>query len=143
MGSVIAAEINPRLFWERYVVPQKMPNASEEEKAWPEYITFDPDFNPNEPHENLFEVQDRCSHDGNIINTYETIWRAFSHLVFMKVMAKKFEGRKDFNMIRYTMGHIHIENDIEGTLILPGGAQERGNVEIARIRALSFPEMRH
>jgi hypothetical protein len=36
-----------------------------------------------------------------------------------------------------------VENDIDGSLILPSGKRERGNIEIARIRAIGTPRMQH
>ena len=145
LDRTLKAEVNPVLFWERYVVPQKMPTASEEERSWPAYITFDPegikDTPDNDP--DLFSIEDRMTSDGSIGSTYEMIWRVFSHLVFMKVLAKKYEGRKDFNAITYRMGHIMVENDIDGSIILPNGKKQRGNVEVARIRAIGIPRMQH
>jgi len=145
LERTLKAEVNPVMFWERYVVPQKIAaTAHPSEKEWPAYITFDPTIAdvPDE-NEELFSIEERSTHDGNIQNTYEMIWRVFQHIVFMKVLAKKYEGRKDFNAITYRMGYIMVENDIDGSLILPSGKRERGNIEIARIRAIGTPRMQH
>lgn len=144
LDRTLKAEVHPKLFWERFVVPQKMQNASPEDKEWPAYITFDPTIaEVPDNNEELFSIEDRATHDGNIANTYELIWRVFSHIVFMKVLAKKYEGVKEFNTITYRMGHIMVENDIDGSLILPNGKRERGNIEVARIRAIGTPRMQH
>lgn len=146
LGRTLNAEVNPHLFWERYVVPQKLNHfkATVQDKEWPAYITFDPTVKDiPDDNDELFSIEDRATHDGNIQNTYELIWRVFSHLVFMKVLPKKYKGRKDFNAITYRMGYIMVENDIDGSIILPNGSTERGNVEIARIRAVGTPRMQH
>ena len=142
-GNPITAIINPKLFWERFVIPHKLkPESTWEEKQWPEYVTYDPAAIP-EQDEHLFMTMNKGTHDGNIANTYNLIWSVLEPIVFMRVAAVKFKGAANYNSIRYTIGDITIENQIDGSLILPNGTTQRGNIEIAKLPALSYPFMKH
>jgi len=130
--------INPTKFWEKFVIPHKLkPEATFEEKSWPDYITHDPAA-VVEPHENKFQLSRTSSHDGNIVNTYELLWTVLKPLVFMNVISNNFKGRKDYNAIKYTIGDILIECELDATIIM-GDRKERGNVETATLDVISFP----
>jgi hypothetical protein len=134
--------INPKLVWERYIVPQRMkPGCTEEEKAWPDYITYDPEGMP-ETHENMFTLSRTSSHDGNIANTYDLIYSLMEPLIFMRVVSNNFKGRKDYNAIKYVIGDINMEVSFD-TSIAMGNKKERGNVEVATLKVISYPHTVH
>jgi hypothetical protein len=134
--------LNPKLVWERYVVPFKMKSgATDEEKAWPEYITFDPNINRED--ESFFMLDGKASHGGNIRTTYELVWSVLQPAVFMRVAHVRFKGRRDFNAIRYTIGEIEIELEINGSIVLASGQTQRGNIEHVHMPIISEPYMRH
>ena len=70
------------------------------------------------------------------------IWQAFQPLVFMKIIHKRFTGRRDFNAIRYTIGDMHVRTVIDGSMILDD-KMERGNVESVEFDVISDPYMSH
>ena len=56
MSEIFTQDINPMLFWDRFVVPHKIAaDAKPEDKAWPSYIIHNPSAVQAE-HPNKFKI---------------------------------------------------------------------------------------
>ena len=60
-------EINPKLFWDRYVVPRLTEAATPQDQAWPDYVIHEPNLTREMvvAHQDGFTLRVGASHNGD------------------------------------------------------------------------------
>lgn len=140
-------EINPKLFWDRFVIPRLTEAATPQDKVWPDYVIHDSNLTREMvvAHQDGFTVSVGASHNGDDANTTNLIWQVLEQVVFMKVAPVKYKGRKDIGFISYIVSDIHVSCDVGTSVILPGndGKMSRGNKESVTMHVISNVGIKH